>query len=57
MIRYYMLEKEEDNSRSEKFSTDLVSSTCQFCGESFSRPTDLSLHYKEEHSEEIGKEA
>jgi hypothetical protein len=53
-----MLEEgEEDNNRSEKFSTDLVSSTCQFCGESFSRPSDLSLHYKEEHYEEIGKEA
>jgi hypothetical protein len=48
---------EDNNNRSEKFSADLVSSTCQFCGESFSRGTDLSLHYKEKHSEEIGKEA
>jgi len=48
---------EEGINKSEKFSADLVSSTCQFCEESFSRPTDLSLHYKEEHSEEIGKEA
>jgi hypothetical protein len=47
----------EGNNKSEKFSTDLVSSTCQFCGKSFGRGTDLSLHYKEEHSEEIGKEA
>jgi hypothetical protein len=43
----------EDNH---KFSADLVSSKCQFCGESFSRANDLSLHYKEKHSEEIGKE-
>ena len=47
----------EDNNNNNKFSTDLVSSTCQFCGESFSRANDLSLHYKEEHSDEIGKEA
>lgn len=47
----------EDNDNSNKFSADLVSSTCQFCGESFGRATDLSLHYKEKHFEEIGKEA
>ncbi|HEX2169754.1 MAG TPA: hypothetical protein VHF65_05605 [Nitrososphaera sp.] len=45
----------EDNNN--KFSAGLVSSTCQFCGESFDRGTDLSLHYKEVHSDEIGKEA
>jgi uncharacterized Zn-finger protein len=45
----------EDNNNN-KFSADLVSSKCQFCGESFSRGTDLSLHYKENHSDEIGKE-
>jgi hypothetical protein len=49
-----MLEDEDNNN---KFSAGLVSSTCQFCGESFSRPNDLSLHYKEEHPDEIGKEA
>jgi hypothetical protein len=46
----------DNNNDNNKFSTDLVSSTCQFCGESFDRPTGLSLHYKEKHSEEIGKE-
>jgi hypothetical protein len=44
-----------DNNNDSKFSADLVSSTCQFCGESFG-PMELSLHYKEKHSEEIGKE-
>jgi hypothetical protein len=47
----------EDNNNDNKISADLVSSTCQFCGESFGRGTDLSLHYKEKHSHEIGKEA
>jgi hypothetical protein len=47
----------EDEDKNNKFTAGLVSSTCQFCGESFSRPNDLSLHYKEEHSDEIGKEA
>ncbi|HEX6282059.1 MAG TPA: hypothetical protein VFZ67_07500 [Nitrososphaera sp.] len=47
----------EDNNKDNKFSADLVSSTCQFCGEAFGRANDLSLHYKEKHSEEIGKEA
>ena len=45
-----------NNNNDSKFSADLVSSTCQFCGESFGRPTELSLHYKEKHYEEIGKE-
>jgi hypothetical protein len=48
-----MAEDENNN----KVSANLVSSTCQFCGESFSRPNDLSLHYKEEHFDEIDKEA
>ena len=48
-----MSEDEENN----KVSANLVSSTCQFCGQSFGRPNDLSLHYKEKHSDEIGKEA
>jgi hypothetical protein len=48
---------EDNNNNNSKFSADLVSSTCQFCGESFGRPNDLSLHYKEKHSDEIGKEA
>jgi hypothetical protein len=43
--------------KTKNFSADLVSSTCQLCGESFSRATQLSLHYREKHSEEIGKEA
>lgn len=55
MIKIDMSE-DNNNDNDNKFSADLVSSTCQFCGESFSRGTDLSLHYKEEHPEEIGKE-
>jgi|GEM_PF-2527927 len=47
----------EDENNNNKASANLVSSTCQFCGESFSRPNDLSLHYKEKHFDEIGKEA
>ncbi len=50
------MSEDNNNNNDNKFSADLVSSTCQFCGESFSRGTDLSLHYKEEHPEEIGKE-
>jgi hypothetical protein len=46
-----------EDKNNNKVSANLVSSTCQFCGESFSRPNDLSLHYKEEHPDEIGKEA
>ena len=38
-----------------KFAIDLVSSTSWFCGESFG-PRELSLHYREKHSEETGKE-
>jgi len=48
---------EDNNNDDSKISADLVSSTCQFCGESFDRGTGLSLHYKEKHSHEIGKEA
>ena len=44
------------DNNNKKFSADLASSSCQFCGESFGRPTELSLHYQEKHSEEIGKE-
>jgi hypothetical protein len=51
------MSEDNNNNNNSKFSADLVSSTCQFCGESFGRPNDLSLHYKEKHSEEIGKEA
>jgi hypothetical protein len=46
----------EDENNGNNVSANLVSSTCQFCGESFGRPNDLSLHYKEKHSDEIGKE-
>jgi hypothetical protein len=56
-VLYRMRMTEDNNNNSNKLSADLVSSTCQFCGKSFSRGTDLSLHYKEEHIEEIGKEA
>jgi hypothetical protein len=45
----------EDNNNDNKFSADLVSNICQFCGEPFGRPTELSLHYKE-NTDEIGKE-
>ena len=44
-----------ENNNDNKFSADLVSSTCQFCGESFGS-MELSLHYKEKNSEEIGEE-
>lgn len=50
------MSRDNNNNNNNKFSTDLVSSTCQFCGESFGRPNELSLHYQEKHSEEIGKE-
>jgi hypothetical protein len=30
-----------NNNNDSKFSVDLVSGTCQFCGESFGRGTDL----------------
>ena len=49
----HLMLEEDDN----KFSANLVSSTCQFCGESFGRPNDLSLHFEEKNSDEIGKEA
>jgi hypothetical protein len=47
---------EDEDKDKNKLSADLVSSTCQFCGASFGRPNDLSLHYKEKHPDEIGKE-
>lgn len=50
------MSEDNNNNDDDKLSADLVSTTCQFCGESFSRPNTLSLHYKEKHSEEIGKE-
>ena len=55
MTEYLMLGDNNIN-KDDKLSAGLVSSTCQFCGESFSRANDLSLHYEEQHSEEIGKE-
>ena len=53
----HMTQDDSNNSNDNKLSADLVSSTCRFCGKSSSRGTDLSLHYKEEHTNEIGKEA
>lgn len=40
----------------DKISADLVSDRCQFCGASFNRANQLSLHYKEKHSDKLGEE-
>jgi len=39
----------------DKLTADLTSYTCQFCGASFGRGTELSLHYKEKHPEDVGR--
>jgi hypothetical protein len=39
----------------DEISADLASYTCQFCGMTFSRGTDLSLHNMEKHSDRIGE--
>jgi hypothetical protein len=40
----------------DKISADLVSDRCQFCGASFNGANQLSLHYKEKHSDKLGEE-
>jgi hypothetical protein len=40
----------------DKISAGLVSDRCQFCGELFNRANQLSLHYKEKHSDKLGEE-
>ena len=40
----------------DKISAGLVSDRCQFCGASFNRANQLSLHYKEKHSDKLGEE-
>jgi hypothetical protein len=37
----------------DKISTDFVSDICQFCGTSFNRANQLSLHYEEKHSDKL----
>ena len=40
----------------DEISADMASYTCQFCGMVFARGSELSLHNKEKHLDEIGSE-
>jgi hypothetical protein len=42
--------------KNDEITADIASYTCQFCGTTFGRGTALSLHYKEEHPEDGGRE-
>lgn len=44
-----------DIPKNDEISAGLVSDRCQFCGATFNGANELSLHYKEKHSEEMGQ--
>jgi hypothetical protein len=44
------------NTDREEEKGGLVSYTCQFCKETFGRGTELSLHYVQNHTDEVGSE-
>ena len=43
-------------SEDDEISAGLVFDRCQFCGATFNRADQLSLHYKEEHLDKMGQE-
>jgi len=40
----------------DKISAGMAATNCQFCGASFKRGIELTLHYQDKHPDEIGKE-
>ena len=44
-----------DIPKNDEISAGLVSDRCQFCGATFNRADQLSLHYKEKHLDKMGQ--